>query len=120
MKCEDQESASLEKSAGKLTSDRDFTPAELSAVVEYLAKLNDMCVAKADTFGETARRRAAEIAGLREALSILSQCAVLQQPESLHRVCVQRHWALLHEYVELDAVMKATRWSIFRVLILEV
>ena len=121
MKCKDEESVRLEKSACKLTRDKDFTPAELSAVVVYLAKLkNDMCVAKADTCGETARRRAAGIAGLQEALSVLSECAVLQQPKSLHRVCVQRHWALLREYVEPDAVMNATQWSIFRVPILEV
>ena len=70
VKYKEQESANLKKSAGELTSDRDSSDAELSAVVQYLAKLNDMCVAKAETYEEKVRRRTAEIAGLKEALSI--------------------------------------------------
>ena len=36
----------MKKCAGELTNDRNHLNAELSAVVKYLAKLNDMCVAK--------------------------------------------------------------------------
>merc|ERR1712136_729359 len=57
----------LKKSGGELTSDGDSASAELSAVVEYLAKLGDMCVPKAETYEEKVRRRTAEITGLKEA-----------------------------------------------------
>ena len=91
VKYKEQESSGLKKSAGELTSDRDSANAELSAVVEYLAKLNDMCVAKAMTYEEKSQRRAAEIAGLKEALSILSESALLQRPQTLQRVTIQQH-----------------------------
>jgi len=45
-----------------LTRDRDSANAELSAVVQYLDELNEMCVAKAETHGERDSRRAVEIA----------------------------------------------------------
>ena len=67
-----RESSGLKKSAGELTSDRDPVNAELSAVVEYLAKFNDMCVAKVMKCEEKPQRRAAETAGLKEALSVHS------------------------------------------------
>merc|ERR1712065_27731 len=91
VKYKEQESANLKKSAGELTSDRDSSNAELSAVVQYLAKLSDMCVAKVETYEEKVRRRTAEIAGLKEALSILSESAFLQQHHTLHRVSVHQH-----------------------------
>ena len=37
----------MKKVARELTSDTDHVNAELSAVVECLTKLNDMCIAKA-------------------------------------------------------------------------
>ena len=91
VKYKEQESANLKKSASELTSDRDSANSELSAVVQYLAKLNDMCVAKAETYEEKVRRRTAEISGLKEALSILSESAFLQQHHTLHRVSVHQH-----------------------------
>ena len=91
VKYKEQESANLKKSAAELTSDRDSSNAELSAVVQYLAKLNDMCVAKAETYEEKVRRCTAEIAGLKEALSILSESAFLQKAQTLHRVSVHQH-----------------------------
>ena len=55
--------------------------AELSAVVERLVKLNDMCVAKAMKCEEQSQKRAAELSGnkLKEALSILSESALLRR-----------------------------------------
>ena len=52
------------KSAGELTSDWNSSNAELSALVQHLAKLKDMCVAKAETCKEKVRRRTPETAGL--------------------------------------------------------
>ena len=45
----------MKKSAGESTSDRKHVNAELSAVVKYLDKLNDMCVAKAVSYGRVRR-----------------------------------------------------------------
>ena len=65
--------------------------AELSAAVQYFAKLSEMCVAKAETYAERDSRRAAEIAGLKEALTILSQSSLLQNSSPLHHASVRRH-----------------------------
>ena len=46
MKWKEQESYGLKKSAGELTIDRDLVNAELSAMVENIAEINDTCVAK--------------------------------------------------------------------------
>ena len=60
---------------------------ELQAVVERLAKLNDMRVAKAMKSEEKSQKRVAEPSGneLEEALSILSESALLQGP----RPCIE-------------------------------
>merc|ERR1719265_919617 len=73
------EAASLDKAITEATADRSNVQAELDAVNEYLAKLEDMCVAKVEPYEETKRRREAEIAGLKEALTILDGEAVLLQ-----------------------------------------
>ena len=57
-------------------------------MVEYLDKLKDVCVSKTMTYEEKSQRRAAEIAGLREALSILSESALLQRHQILQRVTI--------------------------------
>jgi DNA repair exonuclease SbcCD ATPase subunit len=67
-----KEAAALDKSVTEATADRATTQSELDAVNEYLAKLEDMCIAKPETYQERADRRAAEIAGLKKALEILS------------------------------------------------
>jgi len=66
-----QEFKSLDKELAELSSDRDTTDTELSAVLDYYAKIQERCIAKPEKYEERARRRAAEIAGLKEALSIL-------------------------------------------------
>jgi len=83
VKYKTKESASLDKSVAELGSDRSGAQAELDAVSEYLAKLDDMCIAKPDTYAEKMRRRTAEIAGLKEALSILSGESFLQKRATL-------------------------------------
>ena len=60
-------------------------------MVQFLAKLSEMCVAKAETHAERDSRRAAEIAGLKEALTILSQSSLLQNSSPLHHASVRRH-----------------------------
>jgi len=74
-----KESKDLDQYASELTADRTGVQAELDAVLEYLAKIEDRCIAKAETYAERKRRHEAEIAGLKEALNILeSETALLQ------------------------------------------
>merc|ERR1719313_558372 len=79
VKYKTKESAGLDKSTSEAVSDRESVQAELDALVEFLAKLDEMCVAKAEPYAERKRRREAELAGLKEALNILEGEAVLLQ-----------------------------------------
>jgi len=65
------EAKTLDKEISELTSDKETLDAELSAVLDYYAKIKERCIAKPETYEERAKRRAAEIAGLKEALTIL-------------------------------------------------
>lgn len=74
-----KESTGLDKSVAEAVADRSGVQAELDAVNEYLAGLNKQCVAKPETYEERKGRREAELAGLKQALSILDGEAVLLQ-----------------------------------------
>jgi len=72
--------ADLDKAVGELTTDRDGVQTELDAVLEYLGKLTEKCVAKPEPYAERKTRRDAELAGLKEALEILeSETALIQR-----------------------------------------
>jgi hypothetical protein len=87
-----KEYVGLDKAVAEATSDRSGIQSEHAAVVEYLTKLDDMCIAKPDTYAERKRRRESEIAGLKEALEILEGEAVLLQRKSQNlRASVKRH-----------------------------
>lgn len=80
-----KESVNLDKTVAELSSDRAGVQAELDAVLEYLAKLQERCIAKAETYSERKARREAELAGLKEALEILeSETALVQQRARRH------------------------------------
>ena len=70
-KYKSQEATSLDKEVSELSSDKQTTSTELSAVLEYYGKLKDRCVAKPESYADRKARRAAEIAGLKEALDVL-------------------------------------------------
>jgi len=73
------ESVKLDKAVAEATSDRSSAQDELDAVNEYLAKLKEQCVAKAESYGERKARRDAELSGLKQALEILEGQAFLQR-----------------------------------------
>merc|ERR1712217_512970 len=73
-----KEVASLAKTIAELSADRETTGTELSAVDEYLAKLTERCVAKPETYESRKAHREAEIAGLKEALAILTETSFVQ------------------------------------------
>merc|ERR1740117_1684093 len=87
VKYKGKEATALDKAVSDQSNDRTSEQAELDAVVEYLGKLNDMCVAKAEPYAEKVAHREAEIAGLKEALEVLSgEAVLLQQAHSLRGV----------------------------------
>merc|ERR1719253_377838 len=69
----------LDKTISELSSDRETTNAELSAVMDYDGQLKGRCIAKPETYEERKGRREAEISGLKEALSILNGEALIQR-----------------------------------------
>merc|ERR1719261_608917 len=86
VKYKSKEAKELDESIAEANSDRANVQAELDAVLEYLEKLTDRCVAKPMSYEERTRRREAEIAGLKEALQILEGEAVLLQKGSERRL----------------------------------
>jgi hypothetical protein len=71
--------AYFDKTVTALAADRDTANTELSAVNEYLAKLNERCIAKPETYESRKARREAELAGLKEALAILTETSFAQR-----------------------------------------
>jgi chromosome segregation ATPase len=87
VKYKTQESTNLDKSIAELTGDRANEQTELDAVNEYYAKIKERCIAKPETYEERAKRREAEIAGLKEALSILeNETAFTQRRKRGHHL----------------------------------
>merc|ERR1712137_1369779 len=79
-KYKEKEAVQLAKATAEASSDRTGVQAELDAVLEYLGKLGDRCTAKAESYADRTAAREAEIAGLKEAMEILSgEAALLQQ-----------------------------------------
>jgi len=78
-KYQTKEFKGLDKTISELSSDRETSNTELSAVLEYGGKLNERCIAKPETYESRKGRRTAEIAGLKEALSILNGEALMQR-----------------------------------------
>merc|ERR1719191_1677210 len=79
VKYKTKEFTELDKAVAEMTSDKEGVEAELDAIYEALEKLKEACTYKVETYEERKRRREAEIAGLREALSILEGAAMLLQ-----------------------------------------
>lgn len=72
-------STQLDSAVSEAKSDRQGVQAELTAILEYKEKIQQMCSAKPETYDERKGKREAELAGLKEALSILEGEATLLQ-----------------------------------------
>merc|ERR1719491_1016806 len=79
VKYKTKEHKGLDKSIADLSGDRDTTNTELSAVLDYYAKLKDRCIAKPESYEARKARREAEVNGLKEALSILEDETAFMQ-----------------------------------------
>merc|ERR1719203_2654342 len=87
IKYKSKESKRLDGDVADLTSDRSIVQSELDATMESLGHLEDQCIDKAETYASRKARHAAEIAGLKEALSILeNETAFLQQLAKRHQL----------------------------------
>jgi len=86
-----KEAKGLDKETAEATSDRSGVQEELDAVNQYYAGIKERCIAKPESYAERVKRREAEIAGLKEALSILDGEAVLLQRKSKHTLRGTRH-----------------------------
>jgi len=84
VKYKTKEAAGLDKNVAELSTDLSGVSDELAAVVSALDKLKEMCVAKAEPYAERKARRESEIAGLKEALTILESEAALLQTSAKH------------------------------------
>merc|ERR1719205_220831 len=79
VKYKTQESKALDNTAAEYTGDRETASKELEAVLDYYSKIKDRCIAKPETYGAREARRAAEILGLKQALSTLENETALVQ-----------------------------------------
>jgi len=84
VKYKTKEAAGLDKAVSELSSDLSAVTEELDAVLSGLDKLHKMCDAKAEPYAERKARRESEIAGLKEALTILESETALIQRTSKH------------------------------------
>jgi len=83
-KYKSKEAKGLDKDITEATSDRAGEQTELDAVMQYYGGLKERCIAKPESYADRVERRTAEIAGLKEALSILDGEAVLLQRTAKH------------------------------------
>jgi len=92
VKYKTKEAKGLDKDITDATADRTGVQSELDAVLEYYAGIKERCIAKPESYAERVKRREAEIAGLKEALTILDGEAVLLQKSSKHALRgIRRH-----------------------------
>mmetsp|Transcript_28343 Transcript_28343/g.61584 ORF Transcript_28343/g.61584 Transcript_28343/m.61584 type:complete len:687 (+) Transcript_28343:81-2141(+) len=80
VKYKTKESTELDQTVAETTSDRAGVQAELDAILEYLKKIEEQCIAKAESYESRKARYEAELGGLKEALQILeSETALVQR-----------------------------------------
>jgi len=93
VKYKTKEFTGLDKSVNEHKTDREGSQEELDATLEALKRLEDMCIAKPESYADRASRRESEIGGLKEALSILESESAFVQRSVSHLRGVRAHIA---------------------------
>merc|ERR1719498_597017 len=91
VKYKTQEAAGLDKRVSELSGDLDTVTEELDAVLETLEKLHDMCDEKVESYATRKQRRDDEISGLKQALEILNNVALIQKATKHSLRGIHRH-----------------------------
>jgi uncharacterized coiled-coil DUF342 family protein len=92
VKYKGKEAAGLDKAISELSGDLSTVTEELAAVMSGLDKLHKMCDEKTEPYAERKARRESEIAGLKEALTILeNETAFIQKSSRRTLRGVRRH-----------------------------
>jgi len=89
VKFKTKEADELDAAVSDAEADKTGVQAELDPVEKYLAVVESRCIAKAESYAERSERRKSELAGLKEALSILEGQAVLLQQKA--QMALRRH-----------------------------
>lgn len=84
VKYKTKEAAGLDKAIAELSTDKEGVEAELDAVNDYLASLEQKCTYKVESYEERKARREAEVNGLKEALDILESETAFVQTSAHH------------------------------------
>jgi len=79
VKYKTKEAHSLDQTVAEYSSDRETASTELGAILDFYTHLKERCIAKPETYEERSSRRQAEVAGLKEALSVLEDETALVQ-----------------------------------------
>jgi len=105
VKYKSKESTELDQTVAETSSDRAGVQEELDAALEYLKKIEEQCVAKAETFEEREARFEAELSGLKEALRVLEDetATLLQTGTTSARRAAKRRQRLLRKSTALAA-----------------
>merc|ERR1719198_2827753 len=92
VKYKTKESTDLDKAVAETSNDLDGVKEELAAVMQYLKKIEERCIAKAETFEERQARFKTEIAGLKGALETLNEeSAFIQKGSRRSLRAVRKH-----------------------------
>jgi len=91
VKYKTKEATGLDKHNAELGSDKGNVATELAAVNEYLSKIEEECIAKAETYADRKARREAEINGLKEGLTVLENETAFIQKSSKHFMSFRKH-----------------------------
>merc|ERR1719345_437588 len=84
VKYKTKEAKGLDKDTSDANNDKSGEQTELDAVNQYYKGIQGRCIAKPESYADRVARRTAEIAGLKEALTILDGEAVLLQRSTKH------------------------------------
>jgi len=86
VKYKTKEAKGLDEAIAEASSDKASLETELSSVEEYWKSLEEQCIEKVEPYEERKKRREAEIAGLKDALAILSGEAVFLQKSATKKL----------------------------------